>query len=420
MFKIVWDKSVDKNVEIFLKNSKDSAFKNLEKLIEKRNNKSIGFMDLPKRHGAVQAVNETASYIKDNFNCLLVLGIGGSSLGGKAIISSLTDKNAAFKVLFVDNIDPDYFMDTLESIDINKTIFNVISKSGSTAETMSQFLVIFDTLTKKFGKEEAIKRVIFTTDPSAGALRPLCKEFGFKGLDIPSNVGGRFSVLSEVGLLAAKCAGVNIEEMLLGAQEIVDKGLKLDLENPVLKYSLIKYLYSLKGCNNTVMMPYSTKLYEFSNWYVQLWAESLGKFGLGQTPIPAVGATDQHSQLQLFMDGPKNKFITFIGIEKNEHTINIPSFFKELEAFNYLSGHSINELLRAELLSTERALFENNVPSVRIELEKLDAYNLGALFMFFELAVAYTGELLSIDAYNQPGVELSKMYTYQMMGRKGH
>lgn len=420
MFKIVWDKSINKDVETYLKNSKESSFKNLEKLITKKNSNDIGFIDLPKRQDAIKSVNETASYIKENYNCLMVLGIGGSSLGGKAIISSLASKESSFKVLFVDNIDPDYFMEAIKSIDLEKTAFNVISKSGSTAETMSQFLVIFDMLTKKLGKEEAIKRVIFTTDPEKGALRPLCKEFGFRGLDIPSNVGGRFSVLTEVGLLPAKCAGINIEEMLSGANEVAEAGLKFDTENPVLKYSLIKYLYYLKGLNNSVMMPYSTKLYEFSNWYVQLWAESLGKMGLGQTPIPAVGATDQHSQLQLFMAGPKNKFITFIGIENNKHQITIPKFLKELEAFTYLSGHTINELIRAEMLSTEKALFENNVPSVRIELEKLDSYNLGALFMFFEMAVAYTGELLAIDAFDQPGVELSKKYTYQMMGRKGY
>jgi glucose-6-phosphate isomerase len=168
------------------------------------------------------------------------------------------------------------------------------------------------------------------------------------------------------------------------------------------------------------MMPYSTKLFDLSTWYVQLWAESLGKDGKGQTPIPSTGATDQHSQLQLFMEGPKDKFMTFIGVKNPGKDMILPKFDVEVEAFSYLSGHTMHELLTAEMLSTEKALFENGVPSVRIELDRLDAANLGRLFMFFEAAVAITGELMGIDAFDQPGVELSKKYTYKMMGRRGY
>ena len=167
-------------------------------------------------------------------------------------------------------------------------------------------------------------------------------------------------------------------------------------------------------------MPYSTKLADLSSWYVQLWAESLGKKGLGQTPIPATGATDQHSQLQLFMEGPKDKFMTFIGVENVIDPVKLPKFDIDVEAFSYLSGHTMHELIRAEMLSTERALSENGVPSVRIEIPTLDAYHLGALLMFFEMSVAITGEFLGINAFDQPGVELSKKYTYTMMGRKGY
>jgi len=418
MFNIYWDRAIDRDLENFLNNSKESAFESLNTLKNKKNNQIIGFMNAPDRD--TSKIIETANWINNHYETLLVLGIGGSSLGGKTIISSLTDNNIKTKVLIVDNIDPDYFYEILESIDLSKTIFNVISKSGSTAETMSQFLIIFDLLSKKLGKSKAIEQIIFTTDPKSGALRTLCNEMGFKSLEIPSNIGGRFSVLTEVGLLPAATAGINIKEMLNGAQEIVEKGLASSLENPVLKYTMLKYIYYLKGFNNTVIMPYSSKLAQLSNWFVQLWAESLGKMGIGQTPIPAVGASDQHSQLQLFMSGPKNKFITFIGIENVKNDIIIPSFVKEIDAFSYLSKHSLNKLLRSEMLSTEKALCENGVPSVRFELDKLSPYNLGALFMFFEMAVALTGEVFGIDAFNQPGVELSKVYTYQMMGRKGY
>jgi glucose-6-phosphate isomerase len=312
-------------------------------------------------------------------------------------------------------------MELLESLDLSRTTFNVISKSGSTGETMAQFLVAYDMLCKKLGKKEAVNRILLTTDPEKGALRPLAKSMGFKTLEVPANIGGRFSVLTDVGMLPAAVAGVDVDAMFDGAKEVSELACIDDIQkNPVLKYALTKYAYAQNGKNISVMMPYSTKLFDFSAWYVQLWAESLGKNGKGQTPIPSTGATDQHSQLQLFMEGPKDKFMTFIGIEDPGKDVTLPKFDVEVDAFSYLSGHTMHELLRAEMLSTEKALFENNVPSVRIELNKLDAANLGRLFMFFEAAVAITGELMGIDAFDQPGVELSKKYTYKMMGRRGY
>jgi len=414
MFKVVWDRA-DK-IEL----SKDiDAVGLLEK---KRGAGMVGFIDAAKDKNKYKKTKETAQWVRENSKDLVVLGIGGSSLGGKTIISSLTNRfaNKAPRVTFADNIDPDYFAELMESLDLKSTVFNVISKSGSTAETMAQFLYIYEKLLKKLGQKEAVSRIVLTTDPSKGALRPLERSMGFKTLEVPQNIGGRFSVLTDVGLFPAAVAGVDIDAMLEGADEVAKTGMINDVsKNPVLKYSLLKHAFYNRGCKSSVMMPYSTKLADLSAWYVQLWAESLGKKGLGQTPLPATGATDQHSQLQLFMEGPKDKFITFIGVEKTAHDVNIPKFDSEVEAFSYLSGHSMNELIRAEMISTEKALHENGVPSVRIELPRLDAYNLGSLFMFFEIAVALTGELTGVDAFDQPGVELSKKYTYQMMGRRG-
>ncbi|MFH1222912.1 MAG: glucose-6-phosphate isomerase, partial [Pseudomonadota bacterium] len=395
----------------------------VDALDKKRKAGTVGFIDAVKDKSRFKETKKTASWARDNAKDLVVLGIGGSSLGGKTIISSLTNRFSTKtpRVTFADNVDPDYFTELMESLDIKSTVFNVISKSGSTGETMAQFLYVYDALSKKLGKKGAIERIILTTDPEKGALRPLEKSMGFKTLEVPQNIGGRFSVLTDVGLFPAAVAGVDIDAMLDGAAEVAEIGMVKDVQkNPVLKYTLLKYSNYLRGCKNSVLMPYSTKLADFSAWYVQLWAESLGKKGLGQTPISATGATDQHSQLQLFMEGPKDKFMTFIGVEKTKNDVTIPKFDADIEAFSYLSGHSMNELLRAEMVSTEKALFENGVPSARIELQRLDAYNLGTLFMFFELAVALTGELMGIDAFDQPGVELSKKYTYKMMGRRGY
>lgn len=423
MFSLHWDKALNPEISKALEKDSSKMSDAIDSLQARRSSKELGFMDVSLSKEKIKEIKDTADLIRKHNNDFIVLGIGGSSLGGKTIISSLTNKfsNKGTRVTFADNIDPDYFSEVLNSVDLSKTAFNVISKSGSTAETMSQFLVIYRMLCDKLGKKDAVERIILTTDPQKGALRPLAASMGFKTMEVPQNVGGRFSVLTDVGLLPAAVAGVDIEDLINGAQDVAKSGLaKNVLENPVLKYTYIKHLHHNSGCKCSVLMPYSTKLADFSAWYVQLWAESLGKKGMGQTPLPSTGATDQHSQLQLFMEGPKDKFITFIGIEKNATTMELPKFDVDVEAFSYLSGHTMNELIRAEMLSTERALHENGVPSVRIELPKLDAYHLGALFMFFEMSVAITGELWGIDAFDQPGVELSKKYTYKMMGRKGY
>ncbi|MCX6113411.1 MAG: glucose-6-phosphate isomerase [Proteobacteria bacterium] len=423
MLLLHWDKAINNEtlkMGAFDISKRDQAIKRLE---SRRKSGELGFMDVSLSREKTAQIKETVSYIQKHGKDFIVLGIGGSSLGGKTMISALTNKfsNKGTKVTFIDNVDPDYFFELLNVLDLSSTVFNVISKSGSTAETMAQFLVIYKMLCDKLGKKEAVSRIILTTDPEKGALRPLVRSMGFNSFEVPQNIGGRFSVLTDVGLLPAAVAGIDIEGLVKGAQDIVKTGLNNNIdENSVLKYSLIKHNHYIKGRTCSVIMPYSTKLADFSAWYVQLWAESLGKKGLGQTPIPATGATDQHSQLQLFMEGPKDKFITFIGIEKTSTPVELPKFDVDVEAFSYLSGHTMHELIRAEMLSTEKALSENGVPSVRIEIPELDAYHLGALFMFFEMAVALTGEFLEINAFDQPGVELSKKYTYKMMGRKGY
>lgn len=422
MLALYLDKALNDEIKKNIKTNTENGLHSLDRLTARRTSGELGFMDVEISKDHVNKIKSTAIEIQNTTKDFVVLGIGGSSLGGKTMMSALTNKfsDKGTRVTFLDNVDPDYFSELLETLDLSKTIFNVISKSGSTAETMAQFLVIYRLLSEKLGKNEAVKRIIITTDPEKGALRPLEKSMGFTTFNVPQNIGGRFSVLTDVGLLPAAVAGIDIEELMHGANDIAKIGLTKDIEkNFILKYSLIKYEHNKKGRTCSVMMPYSTKLTDFSAWYVQLWAESLGKKGLGQTPILATGATDQHSQLQLFMEGPKDKFITFIGIEKNNKEVELPKFDVEIEAFSYLSGHTMQELIRAEMLSTEKALSENNVPSTRIELPKLDAYHLGSLFMFFELSVAITGELMNINAFDQPGVELSKKYTYGMMGRKG-
>ena len=423
MLLLHWDKALDNEIIKTITAENAKADNALNRLDARKKSGELGFMDVALSEQQASYIKQTANDIRKNTKDFVVLGIGGSSLGGKTMISALTNKfsGKGTRVTFADNVDPLYFSELLNSLDLSSTIFNVISKSGSTAETMAQFLVIYKMLCDKLGKKEAVESIILTTDPEKGALRPLAKSMGFKTFEVPQNIGGRFSALTNVGLLPAAVAGIDVEKLVKGAQDIVKIGfIKNTDENIILKYSIIKHIYYNRGCKCSVIMPYSTKLADLSSWYVQLWAESLGKKGLGQTPIPATGATDQHSQLQLFMEGPKDKFMTFIGVENVIDPVKLPKFDIDVEAFSYLSGHTMHELIRAEMLSTERALSENGVPSVRIEIPTLDAYHLGALLMFFEMSVAITGEFLGINAFDQPGVELSKKYTYTMMGRKGY
>jgi glucose-6-phosphate isomerase len=413
------DLSSCKNIKI-PESLKEKGLNSLKKLKKKIKEKKIGFIDLVNE--PTEEIIQLSKELKLLSDTLVVVGIGGSSLGGKTIQSSLKnpfDINSK-KVIFSENIDPDYFNELINSLDLSKTCFNVISKSGSTAETMAQFIYIYDLLKKELGEKEAISRIIFTTDPKKGVLRKLSNKMGFKCLSVPENVGGRFSVLSSVGLLPSSYLDLSIDNLISGASEVARLGLEENFENMVLNYSILKYFLNKEGKNISVLMPYSTKLSNFSNWYVQLWAESLGKKGLGQTPIPCVGAIDQHSQLQLFMDGPKDKFITLISLKKHNNEIKIPEFDKKLEALDYLSNKTLNKLINSEMESIYTALNEVKTPTVIIELTKLDEYHLGCLFMFFEISVAITGEMMNVDTFNQPGVELGKNYTYKKMGKKGY
>jgi glucose-6-phosphate isomerase len=335
-FSLNFERSIDAKITKALSDINKNALIALEKLDKRCLSGELGFRDHHYSEQELKEIESAASWIRSNASDFIVLGIGGSSLGGKTILSSLSNRfcNKGTRIHFVDNVDPDFFSDLLSNLNLSSSIFNVISKSGSTAETMAQFLIVYKELCKKLGKEKAIERIILTTDPQKGALRPLVDSMGFKAFSVPENVGGRFSALTDVGILPAAVAGIDIRSLLEGASHMAKKSSVPKIEsNLALKYSLIKHLHNKMGKNCSVIMPYSTKLSDFSFWYVQLWAESLGKKGLGQTPIPATGATDQHSQLQLFMEGPRDKFITFIGVEKTKNDLKIPDFDTNIEAF---------------------------------------------------------------------------------------
>ena len=385
----------------------------------------------------VAQIKALAKNIRAKFENFVVLGIGGSALGPIAVqqainhlrYNELPKKRRNGPRLYVeDNVDPERMSSLLDLLDLEKTCFNVISKSGNTSETMSQYLIITNLLKKKMGNAYA-DNIVITTDENSGNLLLIAKSQGIDALVVPDGVGGRFSELSPVGLLAAEVCGIDIEEMLAGAayMDSLCSSEKTN-ENPALFTAVMMYLSMQKGMNISVMMPYADSLKYMADWYAQLWAESLGKnvlrtgeaCAVGQTPVKAVGVTDQHSQVQLYTEGPSDKLITFLAVNKYRSKVTIPDGYNSFSDVAFLSGHTLNELIDAELRATRYALLKAAKPSYTIHLEEVNEFTIGQLMYMLEMTTAYCGEFLNIDAFNQPGVEEGKKAAYAMLGRNGY
>ncbi|HSZ58018.1 MAG TPA: glucose-6-phosphate isomerase [Tepidisphaeraceae bacterium] len=405
---------------------------------EDRKAGKLKYRDLPYDEEMVDAVHRQVEHFRDRCDALVVLGIGGSALGNIALHSALnpctynlmSDRTRPGPQLFVlDNVDPDQIKSVVDLIapKIRKTVVNVISKSGETAETASQFILFRELLQQKLGKKYK-ENILATTDPKGGTLREICNREGYRTLEVPEGVGGRFSVLSAVGLFSAGMCGIDIDAALAGAADM-DKRLKDgDLfKNPAAMISAISYLLDRKGKTTSVMMPYSTSLYSLADWYRQLWAESLGKQnGLkrknvfaGQTPIKALGTTDQHSQMQLYREGPNDKMITFMEVERFAQKLAIPSSMKDVAALDYLAGSTFQTLINSEKLGTEYALLESQRPTMTVVFPQISPQAVGQFLYLYETAVSYMGGLLEINTYDQPAVQLGKDATYALMGKAG-
>lgn len=386
--------------------------------------KALGFRRLPK--GQAQVVDDiirTAEDVKKKFKNFVVLGIGGSALGPIAVQQALSyGKDSGVKLFVEDNIDPEN-MRRLLNMDMEKTMFNVISKSGKTSETMAQFMAVADVLNKKGLKLK--DHCIATTDAKNGNLVKIAEKEGLKTFIIPDDVGGRFSELTPVGLLAAAVCGIDIKTMLEGAAYM--DAICSEEKNPAAMFAMLHVLGMKKGVCISVMLPYADSLKYISDWYAQLWAESLGKkrsnsgkdVYAGQTPVKALGVTDQHSQIQLYTEGPFDKIVTFLKVENFRCETNIPAAFEYVEDLSFLGNKTFNQLIEAERSATEYALVKAGRPNITITLEEVNEFTIGALLQFFETATAYAGEMLDINAFDQPGVEEGKIATFALMGKKG-
>lgn len=346
----------------------------------------------------------------------LHLGIGGSSLGAETIIRALSPVKAP-TFHFLDNIDPDFMWDVLEQCDPARTLLYVVTKSGTTMETLAQFAFIYEWLEKHLGTEQARNRLVFCTDPEKGALRQLANEWNIPTFDIPPNLGGRFSALGPVGLFPALVAGIDTKAMMKGAAEYRAQLLGRIQNGEVppvadLAVRLVRHHQDNRR-NVTVLMPYSQKLKPFSAWFTQLWAESLGKVNKGMTPLPATGATDQHSILQLLRDGPQDKVVGFIEVAGFNHMIDLKWKGPRIDAMESVTGITLNQLMDAEFNATRQVLTNNQRPNFTLTLPRLNAHTLGQMFFFFEVLTAFAGYYLEIDPFDQPGVEEGKKLTQE-------
>ena len=401
---------------------------------------TLGFLDLPDDRALHQ---QTLDYVKrvrartgaDGITDVVVLGIGGSALGPIALRTALRPpqwnllddaaRQGNPRLHVLDNVDPANISALLARLDLRRSLFVVISKSGGTAETMAQYLVIRARLNEVLGAQGAKDHLVLVTDPQNGALRAIARGDGIAALEIPSNVGGRFSVLTPVGILPAALIGIDTGELLAGAADMRTRCASKELgQNIAGTWASLQFLADTKhGRHIQVLMPYSDALRDMADWFVQLWAESLGKHrtpgdaGVGPTPLGALGATDQHSKVQLFMEGPGDKTVTFIGVDDAGADVEIPRLHADIPELAYLGGHRLGELLDIERRATAGALARRGRPNMTLTLDRVDPFHLGALFMFLELATAYAGRMYGVNAFDQPGVELGKQFTYAMLGR---
>lgn len=431
------------NLKAELHNNREAIQQAVTQLFENRSVDGAWskWLNLGNAKDLAMAIKSYAESCKGKYDDLIVLGIGGSSLGGIALLKALLhpywnnltneQRNGLPRFHFIDNVDADVVAGLCDVVNLKRTLINVISKSGTTAETMSAFMFFKQKLDEQLENpaEQLKNHLVFTTDKQTGILRELADNLNVRSFEVPDDVGGRFSVFSAVGMLPAALCGLDVTEFQRGIQAMeATLSNPVADQNPAAQNALYQVLMYKKGKPISVIMPYSTRLAFVSDWYVQLWAESLGKahdkqgnrVNVGPTPLKAVGATDQHSQVQLYNEGPFDKVFTFIQVQSPDTNTLIPDSLPNVSALGYMANRGFHELLEAEFVATRSSLTRNQRPNMTITLPKIDAYHFAQLLYFLEVQTAIAGALLNIDPFDQPGVELGKQYTHALMGRKGY
>ena len=390
-------------------------------------NDFLGWVRLPQETPAslLDSINATASRLRDLCDVVVAVGIGGSYLGAKAVIEALSNTFAAYepaktRVLFAgQNIGEDYMAELQEYLRNRKFGIIVISKSGTTTEPAIAFRLLKEQLEAQVGREEACKRIVAITDEKRGALRTLATAEGYETYIIPDNVGGRFSVLTPVGLLPIAVAGFDIHALVKGAADMA-KATISGTDTLSLEYAKTRNALYRAGKKIEILVNFNPKLHFFSEWWKQLYGESEGKDGKGIYPASVDDTTDLHSMGQWIQEGERIIFETVISVEKSEHTLTIPFDESNLDGLNYIAGKRIDEVNKMAELGTRIAHIDGGVPNIKITIPEISAYNLGSRIYFFEAAVGISGYLLGVNPFNQPGVEAYKRNMFALLEKPGY
>jgi glucose-6-phosphate isomerase len=395
---------LDKNLQEFIKITKQDG-KNYRFLYR------IDELDL-------KNIENIGKNIKEKYDYFVLIGIGGSSLGSEMLFQALKgfyhNLNDKPKFFIMDNIDSQKIDEILNSIDLKKTFFYVVSKSGRTVETIANFLIVLEKV--KNLNPNWQEQFLIASDNTENFLGKFAKENGVNFIQLDKNLGGRYSVLSPVGLIPASILSIDIEALIEGAKKTRENFFNNSkiLKNPSALIGAIYYLFDVsKNKNILVLMPYSDRLSSFVDWFRQLWAESLGKNGKAQTPIKSIGTLDQHSQLQLYIDGRKDKIITFFNIKNRNEKFKLPNNLPE--EIGFLKGKYVDEILKREMYAIREILTEKSIPNITIDMEELTPYSLGQLIMLYEIATAFAGYLYKVNPFDQPAVEEGKKTIYKYL-----
>jgi glucose-6-phosphate isomerase len=398
-----------------------------------------GFPSLPHDSDQVATSAQLGRQLEAEFDDMVLLGIGGSALGPRALLSALGHplhnmldrklRGPGVRLHVMENVDPVTFASVMGTANLQRTCFAAVTKSGSTVETMSQFMIARHKLIERLGFEGYRARMVAVTDPKKGTLRKIAEEEKLRTLPVPPNVGGRFSVLCAVGLLPAAATGLDVEELCAGAAAM-EKRIRSSagLADPSALFAALGWLADTqKRRNMLVMMPYADALLDFAEWFQQLWAESLGKktaldgkpAGTGSTPIRALGVTDQHSQLQMYVEGPQDKLVCFLAVERFGCEVTIPKGLEKFADVSYLGGHTLNQLIAYEQEATEQSILAAGRPSFKVVFPEVNAFTVGQFIMLCEFATMLAGGLYNVDPFDQPGVEHGKNIMYKKLGKPG-
>ncbi len=378
----------------------------------------LGWVDLSLDKEELVRIKKSAEWIKTNSDVLIVIGIGGSYLGARAVIEALSNNFGERKVIFAgNNLNSDYLNDLLDYIKNKEVCLNVISKSGTTIEPAIAFKVLREFMENKYGEEGARKRIFVTTDRQKGVLKEIANQKGYETFIVPDDIGGRYSVFTPVGLLPIAAAGINIDKVLEGVYEAKERYNTLE-NNTCYEYAILRNILYRKGKKIEILANYEPKLHYITEWWKQLYGESEGKENKGLFPAGVDYTTDLHSMGQYIQEGERHLFETVIDIKKPYRDIKFVCEENSMDKLGYLNGKTMSEANRSALEGTVIAHTNGNVPNIRIEVERIEEKSIGELLYFFEKACGISGYMLEVNPFNQPGVEAYKKEMFRLLGKK--